>query len=188
MEDSLRIHHFETVSYSNGPGKRAVLWLQGCTLGCPGCFNPHTHSTKSGRLVRLSNLLNRIVNVSPLIEGLTISGGEPLQQLTPLLKFLSEIRQKTNLSVILFSGFTLEEIRTFPSANQLLSLIDVLISGRYIQTQSTHNLWIGSGNKIISLFSSRYSIEDLSSVPEGEIIIQQNGEILSSGVTPLIFR
>lgn len=186
MEESLRIHHFEPSSYSNGPGKRAVLWLQGCTLNCLGCFNPHTHSPTGGKAVQVDDLLAKILRISPFIEGITISGGEPLQQLRPLLKLLIEVRKKTRLSVITFSGFTLEEIHTFPAASQLLSLMDVLIAGRYVHSDPSENLWIGSRNKTIHFFSSRYSREDLLRVPPGEIIIQQDGDILSSGIAPLI--
>ncbi|GAP10649.1 organic radical activating enzymes [Bellilinea caldifistulae] len=188
VAETLRIHHFEPFSYSNGPGKRAVLWLQGCTLNCPGCFNPQTHSPTGGASVQLSGLLSRIFRISPSIEGITISGGEPLQQLRPLLRFLAEIRQKTHLSVILFTGFTPEEINTFPASNKLSELIDVLIAGRYDKSHPSENLWIGSSNKTIHFFSSRYSMADLLHVPTGEIIIEQSGELLFSGIDPLIFR
>ncbi len=186
MEKSLRVHHFEPFCHSNGPGKRAVLWLQGCTLNCPGCFNPQTHSPTGGRAISIKNLLSRILQISDSVEGITISGGEPLQQLRSLLLLLSEIRKQTNLSILLFSGFTFEEICSFPTANQLLTTVDVLISGRYDQTADIQNLWVGSSNKTIHILSSRYSMKDLSNIPVAEMIITPNGEILSSGIMPII--
>lgn len=188
MENSLRIHHFEPLSYSNGPGRRAVLWLQGCTLSCSGCFNPSTHTISGGKPVLISDLLNKIFRIHPKIEGLTISGGEPLQQLKPLLSFLTQIRNETGLSIILFSGFTFEEIGAMPQLDQLVYLVDVLIAGRYDHTVPSNNPWIGSGNKTIHFFSSRYSMDDLQRVPSAEIIIQPNGEIISSGIHPLVLR
>ncbi len=186
MTDTLRVHHFEPYSYANGPGRRAVLWLQGCTLNCPGCFNPHTHSITGGKEIPLKRMVNQIIQTSSRIEGLTISGGEPLQQLKPLLFLLSEVRHKTTLSIILFSGYTFEEIRLMPAAEQLFSTIDVLIAGRYDPSLPTQNPWLGSGNKTVHFFTPRYSIKDLSIVPPAEVMIASNGEIISSGIAPVV--
>lgn len=187
MKNSLRIHHFEPYSYANGPGKRAVLWLQGCTLKCAGCFNPHTHSITRGKQIHLKRLVNQIIQASSLIEGLTISGGEPLQQLKPLLSLLSEVRAKTDLSIILFSGYTFEEIRSMPAADQLFSIIDVLIAGRYDPSLPSQNPWLGSGTKTVHFFTPRYSMKDLSIVPPTELIISLSGEITFSGIAPVVF-
>ena len=50
------IHAIEPRSRANGPGVRFVVWLQGCTLGCPGCFNPSTHAAAGGRELDLASL------------------------------------------------------------------------------------------------------------------------------------
>ena len=75
---TLRLHGFEPCSAANGPGRRAVLWVQGCTLACPGCFNPRTHD-RSGDQVGVDELFSRIDQLGDRIEGVTVSGGEPLQ-------------------------------------------------------------------------------------------------------------
>jgi len=178
LENSLRVHHFEPLSYSNGPGKRAVLWLQGCTLNCTGCFNPSTHTFSGGKPVLISELLKKLFRIHPKIEGLTISGGEPLQQLKPLLSFLTQIRNETSLSIVLFSGFTFEEIRAMPQLDRLIYLVDVLIAGRYDHTVPSSNPWIGSGNTTIHFFTPRYSMYDLQRVPSAVVIIQPNGALI----------
>lgn len=188
MENLLRVHHFEPLSYSNGPGRRSVLWLQGCTLNCKGCFNPLTHSNSGGKPVHVNELRKRLFRISHKIEGLTISGGEPLQQFKPLVSFLTQIRNETDLSVILFSGFTFEAIRSMPQSDRLFYLVDVLIAGRYDHSIPSSNPWIGSGNKTVHFFSSRYSMDDLQRVPSSEVIIQPNGELVSSGILPLVLR
>jgi anaerobic ribonucleoside-triphosphate reductase activating protein len=66
----LRVHHFLPLSYANGPGRRAVLWVQGCTLGCPGCFNPETHRNRGGEQVTIDDLFNRFVTLVGVIEGI----------------------------------------------------------------------------------------------------------------------
>ncbi len=94
--DRIRLHHFLPTSRANGPGLRAVIWLQGCTLGCPGCFNPQTHSKKGGDWVSVDQLFSQVMALQSEIQGVTISGGEPLQQMRPLLKLLQRLRVRAN--------------------------------------------------------------------------------------------
>jgi anaerobic ribonucleoside-triphosphate reductase activating protein len=181
----LRVHEIQPASRSNGPGWRAVVWLQGCTLACPGCFNPETHTTAGGELVPVAELSQKILALRPSIQGLTLSGGEPLQQLPALLVFLETIRRASDLSVILFSGYTWAEIQHMPRHPQLLSLIDVLIAGRYDPTQRVARSLVGSQNKTVHFLTGRYTLADLEAVPEAEVILTQNGEIIFSGINPV---
>jgi len=181
----LHVHHFLPYSYANGPGARAVFWLQGCSLGCPGCFNPGMHPFNGGELISVEQALQRILTVQEPIEGITISGGEPLQQRQALLAFLKEVRERTDLSVLLFSGFTWDEIQRFPQAAELAAYVDVLISGRYIESQHLAHGLLGSTNKCLHFLTDRYALQDLQSVPEAEIIVTETGEILMSGIDPL---
>jgi len=108
----LRIHQFLPVSYANGPGCRAVLWVQGCPLHCPGCFNPNTHAFGQGQWVRVDELAARISALGPGLEGISISGGEPLMQAPALVELLRHIKRHTLLSVILFTGYTWAETQS----------------------------------------------------------------------------
>src|SRR5512133_2341554 len=85
QDQTIRLHHFEPSGRVNGPGLRAVIWVQGCALGCPGCFNPETHVMTGGEIWPVEKLVERILENSTRpgdqrIEGLTLSGGEPLHQ------------------------------------------------------------------------------------------------------------
>ena len=183
----LRLHHFEPASRANGPGWRAVLWLQGCTLACPGCFNPETHRSSAGQWQSTAALAAQIAALGPSIEGITISGGEPLQQLSALIDFLENLRAHSQLSVILFSGYSWEEIQSMPSAPRLTACVDVLLAGRYQAAHRAAHALLGSTNKTIHFLSSRYSAADLEAVPEAEVIINPNGEIILSGINPIQF-
>jgi anaerobic ribonucleoside-triphosphate reductase activating protein len=182
---ALRVHHIEPASRSNGPGWRKVIWLQGCSLNCSGCFNPETHPITIGEVVSVPLLSNKILTNQSRVEGITLSGGEPLQQLPALIDFLSEIRRKSNLSVLLFSGYDWQEIQRMPKTGLLVSLVDVLIAGRYISSRRLARGLIGSGNKTVHFFSNRYSQTDLDTVPEAEVILNKNGEIVFSGINPI---
>ncbi len=69
-----RVHAVEPRSRANGPGERFVVWLQGCTLGCAGCFNPLTHDAAGGSAIAIDELVARMAATRG-IEGLTLSGG-----------------------------------------------------------------------------------------------------------------
>ncbi|MBL9015242.1 MAG: radical SAM protein, partial [Myxococcales bacterium] len=119
-----RVHGVEPRSRANGPGARFVVWFQGCTLACPGCFNPTTHPTEGGRVVPISELAAQLA-AQPDIEGLSLSGGEPLQQPEAAAALLDAARA-LGLSTLAFSGYTLEEIRDLPGGPDVLARLDVL--------------------------------------------------------------
>ena len=178
----LQIHDVLPYSRANGPGVRAVIWMQGCTLACPGCFNPDTHPTTGGERVSVDSLFEWLIELGDGVEGITISGGEPLQQPAVLLAFLSRVRPETKLSILLFTGYTWEEVQELPGASEVLSSIDVLIAGRYEYVQRLACGLRGSANKTIHLLSDRYRLGDLQSTPPAEVIITERGEVIVSGI------
>lgn len=180
----LNLHALLPHSRANGPGVRLVLWLQGCTLGCPGCFNPATHAPEPQWQVPVEDLVGRIVAEAQAIDGITLSGGEPLQQPEALLALLAAIRTRTTLSVLLFSGYTLLEIRQMPLGPAILAHVDVLIAGRYVQTRRLAHGLRGSANKTVHLLTDRYTLEDIEHVPLAEVSIDTAGNILLSGIDP----
>jgi anaerobic ribonucleoside-triphosphate reductase activating protein len=184
---TLRLHYFLPSSRANGPGVRAVLWVQGCTLGCPGCFNPETHPSSSGKEVKIAELFNSILNFQSSIEGITVSGGEPLQQLQPLLSLFTLIRSETTLSIIIFTGFEWTEMERIPRFSDLAKLVDVIIAGRFDKNKRLARGLLGSSNKTIHLLSTRYRDANFREVPQAEILIGSGGEVVLTGIDPLIF-
>src|SRR5208337_3096902 len=101
------LHAFIPASRANGPGLRAVVFFQGCTLACPGCFNPDTHPFV-GTEISVLALAERVVRAyrEYKLEGVTFSGGEPMQQAPALLELIQTLRQQVpSLSFGLFSGY-----------------------------------------------------------------------------------
>jgi len=187
MKDSLQIKLYGILpeSRTNGPGKRIVIWFQGCTLNCPGCFNPESHTKKAKLVKTLQEVDTHIIEQSN-IEGVTISGGEPFQQQYRLYRLLQLIKAKSQLSVILFSGYEIEEIEKFKYGKKILHLTDILIAGRYKQQMHTGRGLCGSSNKTLHLFSNRYKVDDIINTPEAEITISTSGKIFLSGIDPLM--
>lgn len=165
----LRVHGFLPASYANGPGRRAVIWVQGCTLGCPGCFNPATHPFGGDRLP-VRDLFSRVAACD--VEGLTVSGGEPLQQRRGIAALLSRVRAETDLSVMLFTGYSWDEAQRY---GDVLANLDILVAGRYVA---------GSPNKTVHLLTGRYTLADLDRVPPAELVIEPDGSVVVSGLDP----
>jgi anaerobic ribonucleoside-triphosphate reductase activating protein len=201
MQDkTIRLHRFEPASRVNGPGLRAVIWVQGCALGCPGCFNPETHTMNSGETWPVEKLVERILEIKngpegkaqagvqpnrPRIEGLTISGGEPLHQHRALARLIEQVRNKTDLSILVFTGYDWDELQRLKGIDRFLANVDVLIAGRYDASRRVAQGLIGSANKVAHFLTDRYTEKDLEAVPQAEIILSPDGEIILSGIDPL---
>ncbi|HWN69790.1 MAG TPA: 4Fe-4S single cluster domain-containing protein [Haliangium sp.] len=182
------VHAMEPRSRANGPGTRFVIWFQGCSLGCPGCFNPGTHAPGARSLHTpdtVDAVVAQILAQGDAIEGITLSGGEPFEQPDAALALVSAVRARTALSILIFSGYTIEEIRDRPQGPAILAQIDVLVDGRYEARQRLGRGLRGSANQRIHLLGDRYRAGDVEATPEAEIRIDARGQVVLTGVDPL---
>lgn len=178
----IRIHSRLNKSRANGPGTRAVIWLQGCPFDCPGCFNPGLRDFNGGEAVPVEEITEWILSLKG-IDGVSISGGEPTEQVQPLTTFLSTIRKSSDLTVLLFSGRTEKEIQKLTGGKELLDLIDVLIEGPYnMERANPPGMWPSSANQRIRFLTDRYNRDDFSGLPETEIIITDQGDVVEIGL------
>ncbi len=180
----LNVHAILAESRANGPGLRTVVWFQGCSLGCSGCFNPLTHSRAPRILMNVPSLVAQIVEQRGQVEGITLTGGEPLDQAAGVVQLLAEVRNGTDLSVVLFSGHTMEQILTIPEGPEILARVDVLIAGPYVESHQCTSGLSSSSNQTIHLLTARYSMADLEQAPTAEVSIDPSGRIVVSGVAP----
>ncbi|MHC1772393.1 MAG: 4Fe-4S single cluster domain-containing protein [Flexilinea sp.] len=180
---NLRINYFLAASRANGPGIRSVIWLQGCAFNCPGCCNPQTHSLIGGSLIAVDDMIEKVVTLSSTIEGITISGGEPFLQTEALYGLLSQIKQRSGLSVLVFSGYEKEVLEEIPQYRKCLDGIDALICGPYsLKSAPDYQRFCSSGNQVLWLLNDRYSEADFMNLTTNEVIIREDGEIVVSGL------
>ena len=148
---------------AEGPGLRFALWFQGCPLRCPGCCNPEMLTFEGGTPMSVADVLHQVDEARERgIEGITLLGGEPMAH-APGAAILAREVQARGLTVMAFTGFTLEEIRERgePAMQQLVNLCDILVDGPYVREQPDHTRrWIGSTNQRIHFLSDRYSFDD----------------------------
>jgi anaerobic ribonucleoside-triphosphate reductase activating protein len=157
----------------NGPGLRFVLWTQGCSKGCKNCFNPETWSFEKYKSLTPLEIFRLIKNSN--VSGVTITGGDPLEQPEELLELLI-LLEGLNLSngIILFSGYTIDEINKDFLLRKSLNYIDVLIDGRFEKDQRISSSLRGSENQNIIYFSSKIKEEELNIDQEVEVGILDN--------------
>lgn len=174
----LNVARFVPRSAVNGPGERSVLWVQGCGLRCPGCWNADTFSF-APRQLWSAEALFEIIRSTSGIEGVTFTGGEPFAQAAALLP-LARLIRSAQLSLVVFTGHELSELRSV-SAGALLKEIDLLISGRYVESQRDLTLPLrGSANQQVHFLTDRYGPEHLVP-PSAELHIGPDGHIDITG-------
>lgn len=138
-----------------GPGNRLGIWVQGCPLACPGCVAKDTWNPGLGTPVPVRALLDRVRRAAEAgADGVTISGGEPMEQAEPLAALLRGVRtvaeaSGSQLDILLYTGYDLAELDR--SQREAAALADVLITGRYLVTAPTGLIWRGSANQRMRL-------------------------------------
>ncbi len=149
----IHLSHYESSTELLGPFSRFVIWVHGCCFDCPGCLAQNTRFGEYEN-VECSVLAHRIVESG--CEGVTISGGEPFLQAGELAGMLRIARASRDIGVIVYSGFTLTELRERPCAGELLSQCDILIDGRYVRELDDGRAYVGSSNQTIHYLTDRY--------------------------------
>ena len=155
----LRLAQIVADTEAEGPGRRFALWVQGCSLRCPGCCNPEMFAADKGRAANSAELAAQALATAGL-EGVSVLGGEPGEQAEAVADFCERVRAG-GLSVMLYSGYTLAELRARPGAERLLKAVDLLVDGRYQQSlPETRRRWLGSTNQVMHFLTPRYSLAD----------------------------
>ena len=174
--------NYKTYSYEEnehlyGPGKRLLLFTQGCSLHCKGCVNKHLWQFGVGANITVEEVLGLCQGV----EGITLHGGEPLDQSEGVLEIVKALKS-VGKTVILFTGYQYKELSK-SSQKRAWELSDLVISGRYVE--SKRNIYLqfrGSTNQRVYRHRGKYKdyrVKDGKSV--AVIRLNENGEMQSRG-------
>jgi anaerobic ribonucleoside-triphosphate reductase activating protein len=150
MKVSLSRIHFPVTTL--GPGRRIGIWLQGCSIRCPGCISSDTWAAKTPDL-EVSELLERLGFWLQECDGVTISGGEPFEQPEALGSLLRELRRSKDTNILVYSGRPLEELKAHPLIQE--GVIDCLISDPFDSRAPQTKYLRGSDNQRMSLLTVR---------------------------------
>lgn len=178
MSHKISLGHRLDRSEIYGPGLRAVIWTQGCNLACKGCWNTQYWSKKGGNIIQVSTLLEELDLIDG-IEGITLLGGEPLQQSEASLELIQGCKEK-GLTVFLYTGYDPSEFDL--TMQQCFDLSDIAVTGRFVQElRDTTLRWRGSRNQQVHFISNAYDESVLREQTEVECHILPNGEVRMVG-------
>ena len=162
MVTDIYLNVARTLSHSraNGPGVRAVIWVQGCTIGCPGCYNAFTHPHEKRTLVTPQIISEWVLSLEG-IEGVSFSGGEPFEQAKAVRETIHAIREKNPaLTFFSYTGFDLDVLQQTrdEDVEELLGLLDMVSAGPYVHSERQRNLlWRGSSNQKLHYLTDAYN-------------------------------
>ena len=185
LEENLFLNIATTMARSraNGPGVRAVIWVQGCTIGCPGCYNNFTHPHTSNKLSSPSKIAEWINSIDG-IEGITFSGGEPFEQALAISSIIEKVNleRQDPLTIFIFTGFDFETLNESndTAVKRLLSMTDMLSAGPYVSSLKEEQLlWRGSTNQELIYLTNKYLQADeqrwLENSPIEELVMSNTG-------------
>jgi anaerobic ribonucleoside-triphosphate reductase activating protein len=174
---------------AEGPGVRMAVWVQGCPLRCPGCCNPEMlpFDRAEGVSPRTVESLLEALDGSPA-EGISLLGGEPFAHAAALAP-LAEGARARGRSVMVFSGYTLAELRASgdPDVARLLACTDLLVDGPYEATRrSTRRRWIGSENQEMHFLTDRYHPDDPRFAGENHVELRLRGGVVTVSGWPTL--
>lgn len=181
----LRVHRIIQQTMAEGFGRRYCVWVQGCSIRCPGCANQDTWSFQKGKLIEVESIISEIMRNKEYIEGVTFLGGEPFEQAEALFSIAKAIKNE-GLSVITFTGYQYKELikKNDIYVDGLLKETDLLIDGKFeIDKIDFERPWVGSANQNFIFLTDRYNQKHLLQAENKlEIHIDMNGRIQISGM------
>ncbi|NJM65706.1 MAG: radical SAM protein [Acaryochloris sp. RU_4_1] len=180
----LNIMGYVDESEVNGPGCRAVVWVQGCHRACPGCFNPDSWSFAINQFMVVETLIQKILS-NPRNQGVTFSEGEPFWQAPALTELACQVKA-AGLNVMSFTGFTLDQLRADSaptSAQDLLNQLDILIDGPYVEALKIHSpdSPVASSNQQVHIFNPAFKDKITWASDQLEIHVQPDGSRTFTG-------
>lgn len=151
----LKISGIIEESIVDGWGIRFTIFSQGCEFNCPNCHNPQTHDINGGYDMDIKDIFNKIIS-TPIISGVTFSGGEPFLQAKAFSELAETIHNQTKLDIITYTGYTFEQLTEISKHNvnfqNLMLQSDFIIDGRFENDKKTFDLkFRGSSNQRIIL-------------------------------------
>jgi anaerobic ribonucleoside-triphosphate reductase activating protein len=158
-----------------GFGSRIGIWTVGCVHNCYNCSNPELWDPapkKNIPLDRIIRILTSIHAEHPSLDGVTISGGEPFLQSADLAELITFIKEKITHDILLYSGFTIDELEMMGSAVQrVLRNIAALVDGRYEDSLNDNRPLRGSSNQRVLVFDKKYAKRYME-LQQGERLVQ----------------
>lgn len=144
----------ETLGY----GKRIGIWTIGCPHACFNCSNPELWKENKSKDLSLPFIFQMLGAIKDPIDGITISGGEPFQQVEELSELIRFISLNISDDILLYSGYTLEQLEKWknPHVEYILQNVAVIVDGKYVEEKNDNSPLRGSSNQIVHILNEKY--------------------------------
>lgn len=192
----MRIHKIILNTAAEGPGKRACIWVQGCSHRCNGCFATHLWNKEEGKEVSTEEIIQKLNTVIDTIDGITFLGGEPMEQADELWK-IAEYVKKAGKNVLTFTGYTYDELTSDKSQtiaqfsekqrngiDKLLKYTDLLADGPFVKEKVSYDRpLLGSSNQRFVYLSNEISPRQIEEYHNSfEFRINKSGQLQVNGM------
>lgn len=145
---TLRVLDILLETTADGPGFRTSFYLAGCKHNCPGCHNPQSHDPNGGEEYDIDDLVH--IALDDEFANVTLSGGDPLFQIDGVIELCKKIKELSDKTIWVYTGYVYESILKDSKFSQLLPHIDVLVDGPFIESLRDESLpFRGSSNQRI---------------------------------------
>ena len=182
---SIRVRKVHVPVTALGPGRRVGVWLQGCSIGCRDCVSQDTWAEVGGQ-TSVDALLAEVttaLSADATVSGVTISGGEPLEQAAALRELLSRLREVTgpDVDLLLYTGFTWR--RVLRDHADVVALVDAVIPEPFVASLTPGQVWRGSSNQPLMLLTE-LAEQRYSEVPARRPfqVVVEDGRLYTIGV------
>ena len=185
---ALNVAEIDFVEGAAGPGRRLVVWLQGCLKRCSGCANGPFLTERVAHVYNVAELLN-VLDTDGKCHGVTLSGGEPVLQARALLPFIKAVRER-KLTVMCYTGYQLEQLTGLsqdPILNQFLNHIDLLVDGEYQAELYRAGVYRPTSNQRLHFISGRITPESCTA-PVETLFNLKGGRAVVTGTLPIDLR
>lgn len=185
--DRVAVARFLASTRAEGPGERTAVWVQGCTIRCPGCFNPHLWAFRGGERTASDALAAGVLAAET--TGLTLLGGEPFDQAAALARVATSVRA-AGRSVMTFTGYTAAQLDLAVAAGRddvaaLLGATDLLVAGPFLADRiDPARPWVGSTNQEFLLLTDRFPhlLDEFAGTPDRvEVTVDADGRVAVNG-------
>ena len=178
---NLRLNYVLSRSRANGPGLRYTIWVQGCSIRCPGCSNIDTWDPAGGYEIGVYELLDMIrqEKAKGFLDGITITGGEPLDQYPSIYYLCGSLFGLIN--IFLTTGYTMRQLIQSKSWG-INEVVDILCVGPFDKNKICSGEWKGSSNQILLYLTESGEQQSLMPVIKKEYCIKP-GQVIKTGFT-----
>lgn len=181
----MKIYKIILKTKAEGPGLRSCIWVQGCSHACTGCFATHLWDYKSGSDVSVGDVISQLQTVIADIDGITLLGGEPMDQAKDLWKIASFVKEQGK-NVLTFTGYTYEQLLASPNEDiqLLLKYTDLLADGPFIESQLNYDRpLLGSSNQRFIYLTNAITEDEINNYHNSfEFRVDANGKISVNGM------